>query len=229
MAKRQTGEPVATDDHIRVLIADDHGLMVEGLRMVLGRGGLDVVGVASNGRQALELTQSLKPDVLLLDIRMPDMDGLSALEAIKASGSQTSVIMLTSFDTPEYMAKAIALGAAGFLSKETDPEAIPQAVRAVAAGEAIVDRELLRAALQIASSPAARPAEFRRTSSGELTEQEVRILKLMAEGMSNMEVAEALSVSRNTVKTHVHNIFAKLGVSDRTQAVILAMRKGMVG
>ena len=229
MAKRQTGEPVATDDRIRVLIADDHGLIVEGLRMVLGRGGLDVVGVASNGRQALELTQSLQPEVLLLDIRMPDMDGLSALEAIKASGSQTSVIMLTSFDTPEYMAKAIALGAAGFLSKETDPEAIPQAVRAVAAGEAIVDRELLRAALQMASSPAARPAEFRRTSSGELTEQEVRILKLMAEGMSNSEVAEALSVSRNTVKTHVHNIFAKLGVTDRTQAVILAMRKGMVG
>ena len=229
MAKRQTGEPVATDEQIRVLIADDHGLIVEGLRMVLGRGGLDVVGSASNGRQALELTQSLKPDVLLLDIRMPDMDGLSALEAIKASGSQTSVIMLTSFDTPEYMARAIALGAAGFLSKETDPEAIPQAVRAVAAGEAIVDLELLRAALQMASSPAARPAEFRRTSSGELTEQELRILKLMAEGMSNKEVAEALSVSRNTVKTHVHNIFAKLGVTDRTQAVILAMRKGMVG
>jgi len=197
--------------------------------MVLGRGGLDVVGAVSNGRQAVEMTESLKPDVLLLDIRMPDMDGLTALEAIKAKGMKTSVIMLTSFDTPEYMAKAIALGAAGFLSKETDPEAIPQAVRAVAAGEAIVDLELLRAALQMASSPAARPAEFRRTSSGELTEQEVRILKLMAEGMSNSEVAEALSVSRNTVKTHVHNIFAKLGVTDRTQAVILAMRKGMVG
>jgi DNA-binding NarL/FixJ family response regulator len=227
--KQQTGVPVESDDRIRVLIADDHGLIVEGLRMVLGRGGLDVVGAASNGRQAVEMTEALKPDVLLLDIRMPDMDGLTALEAIKASGMQTSVIMLTSFDTPEYMAKAIALGAAGFLSKETDPEAIPQAVRAVAAGEAIVDLDLLRAALQMASSPAARPAEFRRAASGDLTEQEVRILKLMAEGMSNSEVAESLSVSRNTVKTHVHNIFAKLGVTDRTQAVILAMRKGMVG
>jgi DNA-binding NarL/FixJ family response regulator len=227
--KQQTGVPVESDDRIRVLIADDHGLIVEGLRMVLGRGGLDVVGAASNGRQAVEMTEALKPDVLLLDIRMPDMDGLTALEAIKSSGMQTSVIMLTSFDTPEYMARAIALGAAGFLSKETDPEAIPQAVRAVAAGEAIVDLDLLRAALQMASSPAARPAEFRRAASGDLTEQEVRILKLMAEGMSNSEVAESLSVSRNTVKTHVHNIFAKLGVTDRTQAVILAMRKGMVG
>jgi DNA-binding NarL/FixJ family response regulator len=211
------------------MIADDHGLIVEGLRMVLGRGGLDVIGVASNGRQALEMAQALVPDVLLLDIRMPDMDGLSALEAIKATGLRTSVIMLTSFDTPEYMARAIALGAAGFLSKETDPEAIPQAVRAVAAGEAIVDRDLLRAAMELSAATAARPAEPRRPGSGELTDQEVRILKLMAEGMSNAEVAEALSVSRNTVKTHVHNIFAKLGVTDRTQAVILAMRKGMVG
>jgi DNA-binding NarL/FixJ family response regulator len=220
---------VDNGEHIRVLIADDHGLIVEGLRMVLGRGGLDVVGVASNGRQALELTQSLLPDVLLMDIRMPDMDGLSALEAIKSTGLRTSVIMLTSFDTPEYMARAIALGAAGFLSKETDPDTIPQAVRAVAAGEAIVDRDLLQAAMQLSASPAARLAEPRRPGSGDLTEQEVRILKLMAEGMSNSEVAEALSVSRNTVKTHVHNIFAKLGVTDRTQAVILAMRKGMVG
>jgi DNA-binding NarL/FixJ family response regulator len=175
------------------------------------------------------LTQSLLPDVLLMDIRMPDMDGLSALEAIKSTGLRTSVIMLTSFDTPEYMARAIALGAAGFLSKETDPDTIPQAVRAVAAGEAIVDRDLLQAAMQLSASPAARLAEPRRHGSGDLTEQEVRILKLMAEGMSNSEVAEALSVSRNTVKTHVHNIFAKLGVTDRTQAVILAMRKGMVG
>ena len=212
---------------IRVVIADDHGLICEGLRMVLERGGMDVVGVGSTGRQAVELTVAAKPDVLILDIRMPDMDGLEALTEVKRQELPVSVIMLTSFDTPEYLAQAVARGAAGFLSKSADVKGIPDAVRAVAAGEAIVDRQLLQAALDTSSRPVAEERGFTRRSANDLTEQELRVLKLVAEGLDNSTIAASLGVSRNTVKTHVHNIFSKLGVSDRTQAAILAMRMGL--
>jgi DNA-binding NarL/FixJ family response regulator len=212
---------------IRVVIADDHGLICEGLRMVLERGGMEVVGVASTGRQAVELTAAAKPEVLILDIRMPDMDGLEALAEVKNQGLPVSVIMLTSFDTPEYLAQAVARGAAGFLSKSADVKGIPQAVRSVAAGEAIVDRQLLQAALDTSTRPTLEQRGFTRRSANDLTEQELRVLKLVAEGLDNSAIAVSLGVSRNTVKTHVHNIFSKLGVSDRTQAAILAMRMGL--
>lgn len=216
------GEP-----KIRVVIADDHGLICEGLRMVLERGGMEVVGVASTGRQAVELTAAAQPDVLILDIRMPDMDGLEALAEVKRQGLPASVVMLTSFDTPEFLAQAVAKGAAGFLSKSADTKGIPDAVRAVAAGEAIVDRQLLQAALDTAGRATGEDRGFPRRAPNDLTDQEVRVLRLVAEGMDNAGIAESLGVSRNTVKTHVHNIFSKLGVSDRTQAAILAMRMGL--
>ncbi len=212
---------------LRVVLADDHGLICEGLRMVLERGGMEVVGVAATGRQAVELTAAVKPEVLILDIRMPDMDGLEALAEVKNQGLPVSVIMLTSFDTPEYLAQAVARGAAGFLSKSADVKGIPEAVRAVAAGEAIVDRQLLQAALDTSTRPALEQSGFSRRSAYDLTEQELRVLKLVAEGLDNSTIAASLGVSRNTVKTHVHNIFSKLGVSDRTQAAILAMRMGL--
>ena len=215
------------ESRIRVVIADDHGLICEGLRMVLERGGMEVVGVASTGRQAVELTATAKPDVLILDIRMPDMDGLEALSEVKNQGLPASVIMLTSFDTPEFLAQAVARGAAGFLSKSADVKGIPEAVRAVAAGEAIVDRQLLQAALDTSTRAASEDRGYSRRSAHDLTEQELRVLKLVAEGRDNSAIAASLGVSRNTVKTHVHNIFSKLGVSDRTQAAILAMRMGL--
>ena len=215
------------ESRIRVVIADDHGLICEGLRMVLERGGMEVVGVASTGRRAVELTATAKPDVLILDIRMPDMDGLEALSEVKNQGLPASVIMLTSFDTPEFLAQAVARGAAGFLSKSADVKGIPEAVRAVAAGEAIVDRQLLQAALDTSTRVAAEDRGYSRRSANDLTEQELRVLKLVAEGLDNSAIAASLGVSRNTVKTHVHNIFSKLGVSDRTQAAILAMRMGL--
>ena len=215
------------ESKIRVVIADDHGLICEGLRMVLERGGMEVVGVASTGRRAVELTATAKPDVLILDIRMPDMDGLEALSEVKNRGLPASVIMLTSFDTPEFLAQAVARGAAGFLSKSADVKGIPEAVRAVAAGEAIVDRQLLQAALDTSTRVAAENRGYSRRSAHDLTEQELRVLKLVAEGRDNSAIAASLGVSRNTVKTHVHNIFSKLGVSDRTQAAILAMRMGL--
>jgi DNA-binding NarL/FixJ family response regulator len=213
---------------IRVVVADDHPLIVEGLKMVLMRKGIEVIGEATTGRQAVEKTLALEPDVLLLDIRMPDMDGLEALASIKAARPRTSVLVLTSFGNPEYLARALTLGAAGFLSKSSEPEKIPQAVKAIAEGETIVERELLQSALRALVSSARATGGGTESEIPDLTPQEIRILTLVAEGMDNAAIAERLILSRNTIKSHVHNIFTKLGVSDRTQAAVWAMRHGLV-
>jgi DNA-binding NarL/FixJ family response regulator len=218
---------MSDSETLRVLIADDHQLIVEGLRIVLDEEDMEIVGVATNGRQAVEMTLELEPDILLLDIRMPDMDGIQALAQIKSARSDTSVIILTSFNNPEYLARAIALGAAGFLSKDSDPRQFPELLRAVADKEAIVDLELLQAAFKELQgkthedivTPVAAP---------QLTPQEQRVLGLISEGLSNAAIADVLSVSINTVKSHVYNILRKLGVSDRTQAAIWAMRNGII-
>jgi DNA-binding NarL/FixJ family response regulator len=194
--------------------------------MVLERSEIEVIGAATTGRQAVEMVMSLRPDVVILDIRMPDMDGLEALESIKEARNETVVIMLTSYPHPDYLARAVALGSAGFLSKDCDPSQIPEAVKAVVGGEAIIDFELLQASLGV-SQISTTSEDGNLISVPALTQQEFRILTLIAEGYSNNEIAETLSVSRNTVKSHVQNIFRKLGVSDRTQAAIFAIRKGL--
>ena len=211
-----------------VLLADDHGVIVEGLRLYLQREGFDVVGVAATGRQAVELVQALKPDVLLLDIRMPDMDGLEALAAIKSGGFQTSVIMLTGFVRIEYLTRAITLGASGFLSKEVDPDRIPHAIRVVTSGDSIIDRDVLQEAIQEFYFATGAEAQDRETTTHSLTNQELRVLRFIAEGLNNESIAQMLSVSRNTVKAHVSSILSKLGLSDRTQAAIWAVRRGLV-
>ena len=210
---------------IRVLIADDHTLFVEGLKLLLNRDGVQVVGSSRTGRQTVELTSQLKPHVVLLDIRMPDMDGLQALAAIKASCPDTSVIILTSFNTPEYITRAISLGAAGYLMKDTTSEGVINAIRTVASGEAILDMEILELVIKELSE-ATRPTSLRDEIPA-LTPQEVRVLQLITEGLDNGTIAEILTVSPNTVKSHVRNIFSKLGVSDRTQAAIWAIRHGL--
>ncbi|MBI3977886.1 MAG: response regulator transcription factor [Chloroflexi bacterium] len=212
---------------ITVLIADDHGVVREGLRALLQHAGLQVVGEARTGREAIALAESLAPKVVLLDIRMPDLDGLQALAAIKAARPETSVIVLTSHANPGYLARAVAHGAAGFLSKEVDPDRIPVAVRAAATGEHLLDPALLRAALASAAvettlipEPETHPADL-------LTEAEARVLRLLADGLDNERIAAALTLSVNTVKTHVRHIFEKLNVSDRTQAALWAVRHGL--
>ena len=218
MAKKKT----------RVLIADDHGIIVEGLRLYLQKDGIDVVGVAQTGRQAIELVQALRPDVVLLDIRMPDMDGLQALAAIKAGGYPTSVIILTGFVRIEYLTRAITLGASGFLSKDVDPERIPQAIRVVSSGDSIIDRDVLQEAIRefyfVTGSDSPQPTPTLQP----LTDQELRVLRFIGEGLNNESIAQMLSVSRNTVKAHVSSILSKLGLSDRTQAAIWAVRHGLV-
>jgi DNA-binding NarL/FixJ family response regulator len=211
---------------IKVIIVDDHRLILEGLRMVLEREGMQVLGAATTGRQAVEKVLKLHPDVVLLDIRMPDMDGLEALEEIKSARKNTAVIMLTSYPHPDYLARAVALGAAGFLSKDCDPAQIPEAIKAVVAGDAIVDLQLLQASLGVTPSPGYR-GDGVEGNLPNLTQQEHRILTLIAEGYNNNEIADTLSVSKNTVKSHVQNVFRKLGVSDRTQAAIFAIRSGL--
>lgn len=218
MAKRKT----------RVLIADDHGIIVEGLRLYLQRDGIEVVGVAKTGRQTIELVQALKPDVVLLDIRMPDMDGLEALALIKAGGYPTAVIIFTGFVRIEYLTRAITLGAAGFLSKDVDPERIPHAIRVVSSGDSIIDREVLQEAIRefyfVTGSERQQPA----SPIQPLTKQELRVLRFIGEGLNNESIAQMLSVSRNTIKAHVSSILSKLGLSDRTQAAIWAVRRGLV-
>ncbi|HEC22060.1 MAG TPA: response regulator transcription factor, partial [Chloroflexi bacterium] len=203
---------------ITVVIADDHGVVREGLRSMLEREGLHVVGEAASGREAIALVEAFAPDVVLLDIRMPDLDGLQALAAIKATRPETSVIMLTSYANPGYLARAIANGAAGFLSKEADPDRIPPAVRAAATGEHLLDQELLRVALASAAAEAPPVPEAGVLPPDLLTEAEIRVLRLIAEGLDNQTIADSLNLSVNTVKTHVRHTFEKLHVSDRTQA-----------
>ena len=216
------------DSAIRVLIVDDHRLILEGLQYVLEKEGMEIVGRAATGRQAMEMARTCEPDVVLLDIRMPDKDGLEALAAIKSSKSDVAVIILTSYRNPEYFYRAIALGAAGFLMKEGAPSQITHAIRTVLAGESIVDRQVLRDSLKALSATTKRTSSAEPLNIPSLTEQEVRILTLIAEGLTNSDIAEVLTVSPNTVKTHVHNVFVKLGVSDRTQAAIWAIRRGLV-
>jgi len=212
---------------IRVLIADDHQLVGECLALFLSeRGDLEVVGVAHGGVQAVELSRTLKPDVVLLDIRMPDMDGFQVLVAIQSASPMTKVIMLTSYSNANYLARAVQMGAAGFLSKELDPAHIPYAVHSVLHGDATVDQRVLQAVLKSCDdeTQVAPPSE----GHASLTEQELRVLKLMAEGLDNPGIARNLFVSKNTVKTHVQSIYSKLGVTDRTQAALWALRQGLV-
>lgn len=221
------GDSVLTET-IRVVIADDHGIVRQGLRALLSRPGIEVVGEAENGAAAVELAKTLQPDVLLLDIRMKDSDGLQALPQIKAASPRTSVIMLTTYANPGYLARAISGGAAGYLSKETNPEQIVRAVRAAATGEELFDRALLEAALVQAvdaSVPMPEPLEM---PVEPLSERELDVLRLMVHGMSNLVIAETLNISVPTVKTHVQHILQKLHVSDRTQAALLAVRQHIV-
>lgn len=212
---------------IRVMIVDDHGIVREGLRGLLTRPGIEVVGDADSGDRAVEMAANLQPDVILLDIRMREGDGLQALPQIKAVSPKTSVIMLTTYANPGYLARAISSGASGYLSKEVDPEQIVRAVRAAAAGDQLIDRELLQAALLQAvdyNPPSPEPTELPVEA---LSEREIEVLKLLVVGMNNSTIAETLNVSVATVKTHVRHILEKLHVSDRTQAALWAVRHGI--
>lgn len=221
-------EASVSTETIGVVIADDHGIVRQGLRALLTRPGIEVIGEADNGASAVDLARELQPNVILLDIRMKGGDGLQALPQIKAVSPRTSVIMLTTYANPGYLARAVSGGAAGYLSKETNPEQIVRAVRAAASGEELFDRALLESALAQAvdaSMPSPEPLEM---PVEPLSEREQEVLRLMVHGLSNLIIAETLNISVPTVKTHVQHILQKLHVSDRTQAALLAVRQRIV-
>ncbi|QYC37986.1 Transcriptional regulatory protein LiaR [Nonomuraea coxensis DSM 45129] len=200
---------------IRVLIADDHPVVRQGLRTFLDlQDDITVVGEAGDGEQAVELVGRLAPDVLLLDLRMPVLDGLGALERL--TGGRTRVVVLTSVSDPGDVGPAMRAGAAGFLYKDVDPIALVQAVRTVHGGQVLLAPEAAEAMLSGEASPAGAPVP--------LTEREREVLRLIAAGRSNREIARELSVAEKTVKTHVSNVLMKLGVQDRTQAALYAVR-----
>jgi len=209
---------------IRVLIADDQALVRSGFRLIVEtRADLEVVGEAENGEEAVRLAAELEPDVILLDIRMPVLDGIEATRRIVGSGSAARILVLTTFDLDEYVYAAIRAGASGFLLKDVRPLDLVDAIRLVAAGNALLGPTVTQRLLeQFADSE---PAP---TTLDSLTDREQEILALMARGRSNAEIASELVVSETTVKTHVSSVLRKLGVRDRVQAVIAAYDAGLV-
>ena len=215
-------------NQVRVALADDQPLVRSGLRVILEvEPDLEVVGEAADGAAAVELVAALAPDVLLLDVQMPDVDGLTAMEQIAASGSDCRVLMLTTFDLDEYVYRAIRAGASGFLLKDMPGEDIVSAVRQAGRGtDALLAPALTRRLLDRFATDPARPAaaDLRR-----LTARETDVLRLVARGMANREIAAELTIEETTVKTHVARILMKLGLRDRVQAVVAAYESGLVG
>ena len=214
---------------IRVLIADDQALLRAGFRLILqGDAQIDVVGEAADGGQAIQSATALRPDVILMDIRMPGINGLEATKRIAAgSNGKPRVIILTTYDLDEYVYDALAAGASGFLLKDAPPEDLINAVHLVAAGEALLSPSVTRRLIEEFASKAA-DREARDRPVDRLTERETQVLKLMATGLSNQEISVQLYLEESTVKSHVARIFAKLEARDRVQAVLFAYESGLV-
>ena len=223
---------------IRVLVVDDQDLVRSGFRMILSTyEGIEIVGEARNGSQAVEEAQRLRPDVVLMDIRMLEMSGIEACRAITANPllARTRVLVLTTFDIDEYVYDALGAGASGFLLKDADPDDIAAAIRVVAAGDALIQPSVMRRLVEtfVAARPrggwgSAETADGRRAALGSLTDREREILMLVARGLSNDEIAEELFISPATVKTHLARIMAKTDAHDRAQLVVFAYETGLV-
>jgi DNA-binding NarL/FixJ family response regulator len=213
-----------------VLIVDDQPLQRMGFRMVLeSEPGISVAGEAENGMEAVRRTAELSPDVVLMDIRMPGMDGIEATRRITESGGRSRVLVLTTFDLDEYVYAALRAGASGFLLKDARPDELLSGIRAVSFGDAVVAPALTRRLLHAFTKalPDQRAAEDPRLRA--LTERELEVLRAVATGLTNGEIAQELHLSESTVKTHVGRAFAKIGARDRVQAVIIAYDSGLVG
>ena len=204
---------------IRLVIVDDHPVVRDGLRgMLESQPDFEVVGEASDGEAAVRITNSLKPEIVLMDLRMPEMDGVTALREIKASNPQVQVLVLTTYDSDADILPAIEAGASGYLLKDSSREELYTAIRATARGETV-----------LAPAVAARlVGRMRAPAEEQLSSRELEVLQLVAEGDSNSEIASRLHISQATVKSHLIHIFGKLGVSDRTAAVTVALRRGIL-
>ncbi|GAA4710562.1 response regulator [Phytohabitans rumicis] len=218
-----------TERPVRILLADDQPLLRTGFRMVLGaEEDLDIVGEAGDGAEAVDLARRLLPDVVLMDIRMPRMDGVAATRAIVDARLPVRVLILTTFDLDEYVVGALRAGASGFLAKDVPAEDLVTAIRTVAAGEAVVAPRILKRLLDRFAESLPDPSATPPKALDSLTEREREVLIQVARGLSNAEIAGALSVSETTIKTHVGHVLTKLGLRDRVQAVVLAYETGLV-
>ena len=213
---------------IRVLLADDHRLVRTGFRVILDlEDDITIVGEAADGAEAVALTAERSPDVVLMDVEMPGVDGLEATRRIVAAGGAASVLILTTFDRDDYLFAALEAGASGFLLKNSSPESLVEAVRVVARGDALLAPEMTRRVIAAFARPPA-PRTEPGTKLDELTPREHEVLVALAGGATNAEIAAALHLGETTVKTHVSRVLTKLGARDRTQAVVLAYERGVV-
>ncbi len=208
---------------IKLLIADDHEVVRCGLRSLMAGTEIEIVGEAATGEQAIQLALELRPDVVLLDIRMPGGDGLNVLGRLKLDVPQIAVLILSTYDNPTYVARAVALGAAGYVLKGIDRDGLLDAVRKAAAGESAWTRDELRRVTGALATP-----RLNADVEVPLTQRESEVLRQLALGLTNKEIAQSLHISYETVKEHVQHILRKVGVSDRTQAAVWAVRKGLV-
>lgn len=208
---------------IRLLIADDHEVVRSGLASILADAEIEIVGQAANGAEALQLAKETKPDIILLDIRMPEVDGLDALEKIRDELPETRVIILSTYDNPTYIARAVTQGASDYLLKGSSREELVAAIRATAAGDTSRRSAVLRRVASVLRTTGL-PVDEEVT----LTMRENQVLRHVALGLSNKEIGKSLSISIETVKEHVQNILRKINVVDRTQAAVWAVRKGLV-
>jgi DNA-binding NarL/FixJ family response regulator len=212
----------------RVALADDQELVRSGFRLILELAGMEVVGEAADGRAAVELAREARPDVVLMDVRMPEMDGIEATRRIAQAGLPSRVLVLTTFDLDEYVYEALRAGASGFLLKDAGRERLVDAVRTVAAGDALFAPSVLArlVAHYVRRPPAgAAPPQGR---LADLSDREAEVLRLVGRGLSNAEIADELVISTATVKTHVRHLLQKLGLRDRVQAVALAYESGLL-
>lgn len=239
MRARLSQKPDTKQDQptTRIVLADDEELIRFGLMGILSReDDMEVVGEASTGRDALRLCRELRPELVLMDVEMPEMDGLSATRQLKEELPTISVLVLTAHDNPDYLLAAVQAGAAGFLLKESALQQVAGAVRTLMNGEPLLDQELAvrllrRLSPQVEGAGGREPQvdeELRARMLEALTDRELEILDLLSAGMSNQQIAQQLFLSLSTVKTHVHRIISKLEVSDRTQAAVRAIRLGLV-
>ncbi len=208
---------------IRILIADDHIVVREGLRTLLGvKPGLEVIGEAGDGLEAVSMAQSLQPDVILLDLKMPHKNGLEAIQEIKQTNPQARILVLTSFDDDERVFSAIKAGALGYLLKDSSPPQLIEAIRDVYQGKSSLHPNIALKVIRELNNPTDLPP-----TEDPLTEREMETLRLLAQGLSNQEISEMLTISERTVGKHVSNILEKLHLANRTQAALYALRHGL--